>query len=211
MSTLAELRARVAADLKDSANATWSGDELDAHLRRALHSYSRINPRRQVGTLASSQDVREYALAGLSGLLTILDVWYPYDASAPQYPPQRPAWSRPYDGYLRLDVADAPTGAADEQLRIFYTVAHTIDDLDGASATTLDADGEGLVVLGATAYAAEQLAQNAIGKVSVSGWTPVNIQRWAAARMKAFEQALAELTQRVNQSLDPRTTWAGPI
>ena len=211
MSNLAALIDRVELDLKDSGNEEWSEAELTAHIRRALEQYSRIDPQRTKGDLASTLDTRDYDLSTLTGLQNVTDVWFPFDSADPQYPPNRPAWCIPYDGYLRLEVADSPSGAADEEIRIFYTTPHAIEDLDAATATTLTADGEGTVVLGATAFAAEQYAQDMMNRVAVSTWIPLYIRDWAKARREAYEKALQELTHRVNQSADPRVSWDAAI
>jgi len=205
--TLANIRDRVEADLMDSGNATWSTAELDAHIRRALIRYSQINPQRKAGNLSSSDGVREYALSSLTGLQEVTHVWFPYDDSDPEYPPNLPAWSTPHDGYLRLEVADEPSGAATEKIRVFYTLLQTLKDLDGATDTTLDAEAEQLIVIGAAAYAAEQLAQARMASVNASEHAPLRWMQWAADRLQRFEDALAILQARIALSQDPRVTW----
>jgi len=207
MSTLTELIAQVELELKDTGNARWSDDELTAHIRRAMRAYNRVDPLRLVAVLPTSVGEREYSLAGLTGLMEVTDLWYPWDEDKPTYPPPRPQWSMIGDGVLYLEVEAPPAGDGTDDLRLFYTAPHAIQGLDGASATTLDAQGEELVVLGATAYAAMQLAQSLMGTVTVSGWTPRQFQDWATARVKAFELGLEQVRRRAVMAQESRTAW----
>lgn len=210
MSNLAALIDDVEVELKDTGNATWSEAEITAHLLRALHAYNEVAPQRTAGKFASVADQWEYDLSSLTGLMEVTDVWFPYDSTAEQYPPNRPRWVITRDGYLYLDTPDIPGGATDE-IRVFYTIPQTIDDLEGATATTLDAPAETLVVMGASAYAAQQYGQSLIGKVTVSGWTPKQFNDWAAARVLAFKAGLEGVRRRAVIMQDTRTHWAGEI
>lgn len=207
MSTLTELIVQVELELKDTGNVRWSDGELTAHIRRALRAYNRVAPQRLAATLRASAGEREYSLAGLSGLMEVTDLWYPWDEDHPTYPPPRPRWSLIGDGLLYLEVEAPPRGDGTDDLRIFYTAPHTIQGLDGASATTLDAQGEQVVILGASAYAAMQLAQSLMGTVTVSGWTPRQFQDWAMARAKAFEVCLEQVRRRAIMAQESRTFW----
>jgi len=209
MSTLSQLIDEVEQELKDTGNDQWSTDELTAHIRRAMRAYNRVQPRRTQSVISTSDGEREYSLTSLSGLMEVLEVWYPWDDSDPQYPPQRPAWSILYDDTLRLEVADAPTGDGTDDVRVFYTIPHTINGLDGEDTTTLDDQEEQLIVLGASAYAASQMAQALIGTVTVTGRTPEQYVDWAAGRLRAFEQALEQLRQRAIIAQDARTQPQG--
>ena len=211
MSNLAALIDLVEAELKDTSNTNWSVAELTNHVRRALRAYNRVDPVRTAGALASVAGQREYDLSSLSNLMEVLDVWYPYDDSDPAYLPNRPRWCLIRRGYLYLDVADAPSGDADEKIRVFYTIPHTVEDLDSATETTLDGQGEELVVMGASAFAAQQYGQSLIGTVTVSGWTPEQLTNWASQRMQAFQAGLEELRRRAILAQDGRVHWGGAI
>jgi len=209
MSNLSQLIDQVEQELKDTGNDQWSTAELTAHLRRALRAYNRVQPRRIQAVISTTERQREYSLASLSDLMDVLDVWYPWDDSDPQYPPKRPAWSVVYDDTLRLEVADAPVGDGTDDIRVFYTLPHTIDGLDDESSTTVDAQGEQLMVLGASAYAASQMAQSLIGTVTVTGSTPEQYSKWAAGRLRDFAQALEQLRRRAVIAQDARTQPQG--
>lgn len=207
MSTLNELVALVATELRDPGHAVWSEDEIAMHLRAALHDWSRAVPRRLAAVLPTEAGQREVDLAALDGLMEVTDVWYPYDAAHPPDCPVRPAWSLPCDGVLRLEGGDPPLGDGGDDLRVFYTAAHTIEGLDGAAATTLDAQGEHLVALAASAHAAMQAAQAAIGTVTVTGWTPKQYAEWAAQRLESYRRALDDLCRRAALATDARVVW----
>ena len=209
MSTLAQLRDRVEADLRDTGNNNWSTDEIDAHLRSALVDYNAVDPRRAQAALDDVADTREYSLDTIHAstpILELYDVWWPYDSSDPAHPPERPRWALIAERTLYLDVDDAPAG--EYQLRLFYTTPRTIDDLDGATGTTLSAEAENLVVLGATAYAGLQYAQSLINTVTASGWTPQQLREWAEVRLAQFRAGLEDVRRRAVLMQDPRVAWA---
>lgn len=206
MSNLAALIDDVEVELRDTGNANWSVAEITAHLLRALHAYNDVAPQRTAGKLDTVADQREYDLSSLTGLMEVTDVWFPYDSTDEQHPPNRPTWNIQRDAYLYLDVPDV-SGDADEDIRIFYTIPHTIQDLESATATTLDAPAETLVVMGASAYAAQQYGQSLIGKVTVSGWTPKQLNDWAAIRIMAFKEGLEAVRRRAIIMQDTRTQW----
>ncbi|MEA3408374.1 MAG: hypothetical protein U9R48_09905 [Chloroflexota bacterium] len=211
MSNLTTLTARVAADLKDAAHATWSAEEIAQQIRRALQLYNEVAPRRLAGTLDTVAGQREYDLSSLPNLADVVDVHYPYDVTDPPYPPHRAPWRLLDASTLYLEVAVAPSGAAGETIRVFYTAPHTIDGLDGASATTLPAWGEHLVVLGATAYCVQQRAQAVTGTVTVSERTPDQLAAWAEARRAAFRRELARLRAHAAQVGSARVAWGGGV
>lgn len=211
MSTLAQLIALVEADLKDTGNTQWSDDELTNHIRRALRAYNRAAPRTTYADVTTAADVRLYSLSALTGLMEVVDVWFPHNPADPEFPPTRPGWSRPYDGYLLLESADAPSGEATEKLHVVYTCPHTIDDLDSAASTTLDAQGEELIVLGAGAYAAQQMAAATIGTVNAATRTPEDWQRFAERRLARFRAGLEELRVRRVAEGETRVAHSDPL
>jgi hypothetical protein len=204
MSALSDLIARVALELGDADHAVWSSDALTAHIRRALEAYSRLDPQRLEAVIETSAGLREYPLAAIGPFMEIADLWYPYDPADPAHPPRRPEWALILSKTFYLGVADAPTGEADDQMRLFFTAPHTLEGLDAADETTLDADGEGIVALGAAAFAAEARAQGLIGTVTVSSDTPRQLAAWAEARLRAFEDALQGVRRRRVAAPDAR-------
>ena len=190
---LADLITLVGGELKDTVEVSWTDEEITEFIRAALNAFSEVAPRKVAVDLDTVANQREYDLsdeAEYPGLLEVIDVWYPYDPLDPVYPPNRPPWSVPQSLTLSLDVSDDPTAATDEQIRLFYTALHTIEDLDSADATTLSDRAALLVVTGAAAKAAMQLAQSVIGTVTVSSWTPRHFREWADNRWAEFKAGL---------------------
>ncbi len=185
MTNLATLRDHVESLLKDAGNALWTTGELDDAIRRALHRYSEMRPRELVTTLTLTAAGREVSLAGVSDLLRPLRVWWPYTASEPEYPPAWARWDLHGPVTLFLDVADEPQ--AGDVVRLFYAALHTIDGLDSATATTVPANDEETIALGAAGYAALARAAYATEAVTLSGETPARWRAWAEARLAEFE------------------------
>lgn len=195
MPTLSDLIGHIAADLKDATNVTWSAADLTRALRWALLELSWATPRRASATLTAQDGSREYSLtaAGMADSLFIVEVWHPYDAAQPEYPPPIVAWRLLDDDTLFLDVGAVYGG---EGVRVFYARPHTIQDLDGAAVSTLSAEQAELVCLGAAGYAALQRAQEAIGQVNVVGRAPQLWHDWGDARLREFRSRLAQFARR---------------
>lgn len=73
---------------------------------------------------------------------------------------------------------------------LFYAAPHTVDGLDGASSTTLKADEEETLTIGAAGYAALARAAYTQEAVTLSGLIPQQWRAWATARLQEFERRL---------------------
>src|SRR5690242_7387464 len=94
MSTLAQLEARVAARLVDAANAVYTTATIDEALRTALSDYSTTLPLASETYLTLPAAGREIAIDSLTGLIAVLDVWWPYDPDTEVWPPNMVAGFR---------------------------------------------------------------------------------------------------------------------
>ncbi|NLX35882.1 MAG: hypothetical protein GXY68_04260 [Chloroflexi bacterium] len=203
MSTLTILLGQMAAELNDSDHAIWSTDALTAHLRRALHEINLLAPWPQVDTLTPAAGARTLDLSPLGEVLEVSDVWFPCDATG-AHPPLRPGWRWLDEATLWLSIEQPADGVQQAQVR--YTRPHLVDGLDGATTTSLDGTGLALLVLGATAAAAEQLALARTGAVTVAHTTPDQLARWARERREQFERGVRRLAARRWQG-DLRVAW----
>jgi len=201
MSNLAELRDLVELDLDDSSNAVWSTGDVDRAIARALYEYSQVNPQRAAGTVTLAADGREISISSLTGLTRIVRVWHPYTAADPEDPPEWRRWDL-WGTTLRIIDGDEP--ASGEVVRVFYFKEHTINGLGGASSTTVPAEDERVVVLGAGAYAALQKARSAIGEAGISTDTPKHWLTWALNRLDHFNTALGLVRARELRRVDRR-------
>ena len=173
--------------LMDTGNAYWSTAQLTRALRQALHLFNSYSPRRAVADVTLTAGSREATLS-LAGLMAVVNVWYPYTSTDPEYPPNVASWRMLTDTVLYLDAADLPeTG---DKARVFYLAQHTIQNLDSATGTTLSAVQEEIVLALAAGHACEQRAADAIGEINVSDWTPIH---WMNEGQRRIANALAQL------------------
>lgn len=153
--TLAQYETQVSALLMDPTNAVFSTAVIDAAVRQALSGYGGANPLQTETVLVLPGDGREVALSSLAGLIQVTDVWYPYDSDATSetWPPNIVGGYRLWwdDGspVLFLDVLDGAEPQEDEEIRIWYTKAHTIQNLDSGAVTTPLPAHEQMIVRGA--------------------------------------------------------------
>ncbi len=162
-STLAQLEARVDALLYDATFTVFTTATIDEALRQALERYNDAAPLSAETVITVPSAGHEIALDSINNLLQVTDVWFPYDSDAAEvFPPQRPRGFRLWwdDGAPVLFLTPNPsTGAggaqpqANDELRIFYTKPHTIQNLDAGDVTTLPAPHESLIVRGAAGFA----------------------------------------------------------
>jgi len=207
MSALTDLLARVAIDLKDPDRAVWSDAELTRSVRWALHELSWAAPRRgQVLLPAATGPEHSLAALGVSALLYIIEVWYPYDPAEPEAPARPVGWRLLDDDTLRLEVANQVPGST---ARLFYAQAHMLAGLDGAAATTLSAEQEELVCLGAGGYAALQRALAGIAQVNVTLEAPRLWREWGEERLHTFRARLQQMQAREQQWRSPWTSGWG--
>lgn len=203
--TLAQLRDVVEADLTDASNATWSADEIDRAIRRALFRYSEVRPY-EVNASMSAAASREYDISGYVAL-RVFRVWWPYDSASPEYPPQWQPFALQDNRDDLLLKSDACPAVGDDPLRIYYGIAHTLNGLDGAGASTYIEAHEETLVLGATGFAAMQRTRYVVDTVNPSVATPDNWRVWGSDRMSMFEAALDRIGREFEQELGQWGQW----
>ena len=185
--TLATLRDEIEKDLKDSANASFSADEIDRAVALALRTFNSVEPGQTIGTISAVDDQHEYALSSLTGLLTITRIIYPYDDSDPDYPmvevtPDIFAGKLIMPAHLSMDDS--------YKIRVFYTKAHTINGLESETTTTIDDSDRDLLALGAIAYAAKMYARYSVNRINRSSWTQRQWTDYSALSMDQFRDGL---------------------
>jgi len=137
--TLALLKTHVLQLLENTAGSVWGTVALEDAIGYALNEYSNVRPLQTTTALALTAASREVALTTLTGLLTIDRVWFPYTATSPEYPPnwiEFDMWWSAGTPTLYLKIDSLPT--IGQVARIFWFKVHTLNGLDGASATTFD-------------------------------------------------------------------------
>lgn len=198
MSTLAQLEARVAARLVDAANAVFSTATIDEALRTALSEYTGAAPLTTETVITLPGSGREIALATLTGLIGVTDVYWPYDSTAPEvWPPNRVrGFQLQWDDAQPLLVLTSFVGEqpqADDELRLWYTKSHTIQNLDSGALTTLPAHHESALVTGACSYVALGELIDQIGAIHLDTTESAELRRYGSARLEEWQRFLARL------------------
>ena len=197
-STLAQLEARVAARLGDPTNAIYSLATLDEALRSALAEYNAVLPLSAETVITLPGAGREIALSGVAGLLTVSAVWWPYDSAGSEaWPPAEPpgfrVWWDDAQPVLALTSKTGSQPQAGDELRLWYTKLHTIQNLDSGAATTLFGPHESGLVTGAAGYAALAQAVSQIGTVRLDQREVPDLNKWGAERLAEYRAWLTTL------------------
>jgi hypothetical protein len=199
MSTLAELRDRIEVMLQDTGNAIWDTDVIDEGIRQALDQYNLVNPLTMETVITLPGDGREIALSGITGLLYVLNVWWPYDSDAATetWPPNRVrgwrVWWDDNQAVLFLEIIEGSQPQTNEEVRIWYAKRQTIENLDSGSTTTIRGDHESLIVLGGAGHAA---MSRTVDLVEVSGTDLYQVGilgTWGQRKIREFQAALRNL------------------
>ena len=197
MSTLAQLETRIAARLVDAANAVYTLTTIDEALRTALSDYSTALPLASETYITLPGTGREIALNTLTGLIAVLDVWWPFDPDTEVWPPNMVAgfrvWWDDAQPVLLLASKSANQPKLNDNLRIWYTKPHTIANLDSAAVTTVFPNHESALVTGAAAYCSLSENMDQIGTIRVDPTEVPALQQWGAARLAEWRAWLASL------------------
>jgi hypothetical protein len=186
--TLTTLRDRVETQLQDDTNQRWATGDIDEAIEKALEQWSRHDPQMAITDITLSADGREIDISSISGLLRVHKVWWPYDSSSPGYPPnwvQYEVW--PGD-ILYIDEPDEP--ATGQKVRIWYTKMHTINGLNGASATTLPAEDIGYFTSGVCEFAVDMRALEIAEELSVDRDVVERLRDYAQEQGKNFRYGM---------------------
>ena len=201
MSNLAQLRDRVEQAMLDMTNAVFPTGVIDEALRQVLDQYSAALPLAMETVLSLPGAGREIALDGVAGLLSVHEVWWPYDSAASQetWPPNRVRgfrllWddARPL---LFLDLHDGPQPQQGDEVRLWYTRRHAIQDLDGGDITSLPLPHESMLVLGASGQAAFSRALDLIEIAGTDLYQVGLLGAWGQRRLREFQAWLKQLQE----------------
>lgn len=199
--TLSSLKTRLLQALMDSSGAIWSANDQEEAIRRALHEYSLVCPRRTVSSLALSGKLsangREIDIASLAALVTVTNVWAPYTATDDK--PNVRRFEHWFD-QQKVYIADGSALANTDTARIFYTTPHTLNGLDSAGSTTFRYGDDSILLLGAIGYAAQARALDLTEQITLDRQTVEHLRALAAESLTAFRQHL----QRIQQNAEVR-------
>ncbi len=180
MTTLSTIRTLVRRDLKDedSSNYRWTDDEIDRAIGKAVLDYSEYCPLQVKSTLATVDGSQDVNISTLTGRVDVLQVEHPVDESPRQFHPFK-LWA---DVLYFIDSYEGDG----ENCDIYWLQQHTL----GAS-STIPVAHEGIVALGASAYAVSSLAQYKSDTANTGGPNvDKDLNYWAKEKFKQFYETL---------------------
>jgi hypothetical protein len=176
---LTEMRARVREDLQDmdSENYRWTDDEVDGAIDRVVTEYSLRIPIEQQDDIATTDGDTELDISSLTGLLEIESVEFPM-GQTPKYYQRTEYWAgKPY-------MEDEGDG---EDARVRWLKKHTLT----AESTTIPAEHEEIIVLGATGYLAMSASAYTVDRASIAGrYATINFKAWGKERLSRYDLKL---------------------
>jgi len=178
MVTLTDVRERVRRDLSDTESAGWPDEQLDRHIEHALSELSLAMPQELSDLVATTAGSRDLDVSELSGLIEVEAVEFP----AGEFPPAYTGFAT-WGETLTLHLGALPDGT---DAKVFYAAAHTLDE----EGSTLAHHHVDILVTGATAYAALELAAGSTGVVNLDPKAAERYAAWSRARLTAFRQLL---------------------
>jgi hypothetical protein len=170
---------------EDGSNYRWTDAVLVRHIHRVMAELSESLPVPAKATLPTIAGVRELDISDLSDRIMVAAVEYPVGETPPGYQ-QFSIWG----DTLTIISGSRPDG---NYCNIYYGVPHSIDMQN----STLPEKYLDLVVGGACAYAAIELALYTINRVNTGGSdAPGSLLEWGNQKLKIFRQELKRLGRR---------------
>jgi hypothetical protein len=196
MPDLLDFRDRIELMLMDTGNAIWDVSTIDIALDDAMTEYNLATQLHMETVITLPGDGREIALSGLTGLQAVLDVWWPYDsdAEAETWPPNRVrGWRLWWDDaqpVLILEIKDSSQPQLDDEMRIWYSKLHTIQDLNSADSTTLPQHHYRIVELGAAGYCAMSRTVDLVETAGTDLYQVSILGTWGQRKLREFRAML---------------------
>jgi hypothetical protein len=181
---LTEMTARVREDLQDtdSQNYHWTTDEIEGAIDRVVMEYSIHAPIEQQTNIATTDGNTEVDLSSLSGLLRVESVEFPI-GKAPRYLQRFERWT----GHVYME--DEGDGS---DARVRWLKKHTL----AVGSTTIPAEHEEIVVLGATGYLAMSAAAYTVDRATIAGhYGTLNYKLWGKERLDRYDKKLKAISQ----------------
>ena len=185
--------ARVREDLKDTdaLNYIWTDDEVDGAIDRVVMEYSIHAPIEQQTDIATTDGDTEIDLTSLSGLLRVESVEFPI-GKAPRYLQRFELWT----GHVYMEDEGDGSNA-----RVRWLKKHTL-----GTETTIPAEHEEIIVLGATGYLAMSASAYTVDRATIAGhYATINYKAWGKERLDRYDQKLKEVAH--GRRVTPRTLY----
>jgi hypothetical protein len=181
---LTEMTARVREDLQDTdpQNYHWTTDEIEGAIGRVVMEYSIQAPIEQQTDIATTDGDTELDISSLSGLIRVDSVEFPIGKS-PRYLQRFERWT----GHIYMEDAGDGSNA-----RVRWLKKHTL----AVGSTTIPAEHEEIIVLGATGYLAMSAAAYTVDRATIAGhYGTISYKAWGKDRLDRYDQKLKEVTR----------------
>jgi len=178
------MRARVREDLQDtdSQNYRWSDDEVDGAIDRVVMEYSLHAPLEQQDDIATTDGDTELDISSLTGLLKVESVEFPIGYK-PKYFQRTEYWAG------QLYMKDEGNG---NDARVCWLKKHTLS----AESTTIPAEHEDIIVLGATGYLAMSASAYTVDRASIAGrYGTTSYRAWGKERLDGYDKKLKAIAR----------------
>jgi hypothetical protein len=199
--------------LSDTTPATFTTGQVDEGLQRALDEYSQYNPMQGETLLDLPGDGWEIALNNVSGLLRVMAVHWPYDstlAEDEQHENLVTHWFLWWDDaqpVVTVVTSDNSMPEEDDEVRVWYVQAHTIDGLGDGTVTSVPELHESILVTGSAAFTAMSQAVAMMNDTAADMYAATLMATWGRAKEREFRQLLTRLAVQIGQSGQPRQAW----
>lgn len=173
---LSTMRTNVRRDLKDedASNYRWTDDEIDRAIAKAVKEFSLYVPREMKSTLATVDNSIELDISTLTDRISVDKVEFAID--------QEPRLFTRFEVY-QDKLYFRETEGDGNNCYVYWSKLHTLD----VTTSTLPAQHEDLVALGAAAYAALAQAEYSTNKANYGGQdVDRDYRSWAEARLREF-------------------------
>lgn len=185
MSTLTTLTASLRIDVKDGSSAVWSDAQLQRPIAKAVGDFNQAAPILASATKNGVDSQRRYDFSATTGLMWVHALEYPID----QDPRSLLPFQEETKGVLYIIGSSLPSTGTNT-VKGWYAKVHTVD----ASGSTIPAELEELLLLGAFGYALQELASLSTTSINASSWTPRQAASLAASSLAEYRKRLAQVT-----------------
>jgi hypothetical protein len=186
MSSITEYRTAILTLLDDAAGARYTSDLIDRALRLALREYDRLHPNEATYNMDGNGE-RVIELPADFQPASILRVEVHTEGECPQPRLRFNAYTQ--DGQWFIELMDRSLSAS-ESIDVTYTNAHTIDGLDEAAGTSVRAEHENAVQMGAAGFAALMRAASRAETVNLQPGLSRSLLELSAVLLRDFRAAI---------------------
>ncbi len=208
MTNLAAFRTRIQNSL-DDASSKYSDAIIDEALRKILNEYTRAYPNMLTAefTIITAGRIQTLSTANL---IVITQLIHPYDSTLTDpFAYEREDFTLSYmDGSPTLYFSGSDIPEVGEKIYFKYAGKQIIEDLDSAVSSTIRADHESILIVGASGQAAMMRAS---GLNEQWGGRPGEmgaLMMWGTRQYSHFLNFLMEVKQEAILPIFPDTFWA---